>query len=72
MVTVALSALVGRLWQLQVVRGEQYYERARKNVVSESFLPSVRGKILDRNGRALADNRPAFNIYVMPEKFVES
>jgi len=62
----ALFVLVGRLWQLQVMRGESYYERTVSNVVKERYLPSVRGKILDRKGVALADNRPAFNIYATP------
>jgi penicillin-binding protein 2 len=63
---VAFVALVGRLWQLQVMRGESYYEQTVSNVVKERFLPSVRGKILDRDGVPLADNRPAFNIYATP------
>jgi len=58
--------LIGRLWQLQIIRGDEYYELARSNVVAERFLPSVRGKILDRNGTPVADNRPAFHIYVTP------
>ena len=65
-VTTALMGLIGRLWQLQIVRGDEYYELARSNVVAERFLPSVRGKILDRNGTAMADNRPAFHVYVTP------
>ncbi|HEX3761626.1 MAG TPA: penicillin-binding protein 2 [Kofleriaceae bacterium] len=64
----ALVVLVGRLWQLQVMRGEGYYERTVSNVVKERYLPSVRGKILDRNGISLADNRPAFNIYATPKQ----
>jgi penicillin-binding protein 2 len=64
----ALVVLVGRLWQLQVMRGEGYYERTVSNVVKERYLPSVRGKILDRRGVALADNRPAFNIYATPKQ----
>src|SRR3954469_12809971 len=64
----ALVVLVGRLWQLQVMRGESYYERTVSNVVKERYLPSVRGKILDRKGVALADNRPAFNIYATPRQ----
>jgi penicillin-binding protein 2 len=60
--------LVGRLWQLQVMRGESYYARTVSNVVKERYLPSVRGKILDHNGVALADNRPAFNIYATPKQ----
>jgi penicillin-binding protein 2 len=69
-VVVALSfvGLLVRLWQLQVVRGDQYYEQTVSNVVHERFLPSIRGKILDRRGEPLADNRPAFNIYVTPAK----
>jgi penicillin-binding protein 2 len=63
------AVLVGRLWQLQISRGEEYFEAARSNVVDERFLPSVRGKILDRNRVPLADNRPAFNIYVVPRRF---
>ena len=63
---VAFVVLVGRLWQLQVMRGESYYEQTVSNVVKERFLPSVRGKILDRDGVPLADNRPAFNIYATP------
>ena len=63
------AGLIARLWQLQIVRGNEYYEAARSNVVDERFLPSVRGKILDRTGVPMADNRPAFNIYVMPRLF---
>ncbi len=31
----ALVALVGRLWLLQVMRGDSYYERTVSNVVKE-------------------------------------
>lgn len=61
------ALLVGRLWQLQVMRGESYYERTVSNVVKERYLPSVRGQILDRKGTPLAANRPAFNIYATPK-----
>lgn len=68
-VMIALSILVARLWQLQVLRGREYFEQTVSNVVHESYLPSIRGKILDRNGVALADNRPTFSIYATPAKF---
>jgi penicillin-binding protein 2 len=68
-ILVAFVVLVGRLWQLQVMRGDSYYERTVSNVVKERYLPSVRGKILDRKGVPLADNRPAFNIYATPKTF---
>ncbi len=62
-VAAAFLVLLGRLWQLQLMRGEQYHQGAIENIVHERFLPSVRGKILDIEGRPLVDNRPAFNIY---------
>ncbi len=62
-VFLAFGVLVVRLWQLQVVRGEEYFRQTRRNVVDTRMLPSVRGKILDTNLRAIADNRPAFNLY---------
>lgn len=70
-VVLAFLLLLGRLWQLQVMHGEEYYEQTLSNVVHERFLPSIRGKILDRRGHPLADNRPAFNIYVTPHSFSE-
>ncbi len=66
------ALLIGRLWQLQVMRGDSYYERTVSNVVKERYLPSVRGKILDSKGVALADNRPAFNIYATPKQLTDA
>jgi len=66
---VAFGGLAMRLWQLQVLRGDRYRERTVSNVVHERFLPSIRGKIVDRNGVPLADNRPAFNLYAIPKTF---
>jgi penicillin-binding protein 2 len=63
--------LIGRLWQLQVMRGDSYYQRTVSNVVKERYLPSVRGKILDHKGQPLADNRPAFNIYATPKTLTD-
>jgi penicillin-binding protein 2 len=68
-VLIGLGLLIGRLWQLQVVRGDRYYERTVSNVVHKRFLPSIRGDLLDRAGTPLATNRPAFNIYVTPRHF---
>jgi penicillin-binding protein 2 len=65
---IMMLGLVARLWQLQVVRGDDYYRQTVSNVVHERFLPSARGRIVDRHGHPLADNRPAFNLYVTPKK----
>ena len=36
-VIAAFALLIGRLWQLQVMRGESYYERTVSNVVKERY-----------------------------------
>src|SRR5262245_32732110 len=68
-VSLAFLVLIGRLWQLQVVRGDQYYQRSTNNFVKERWIEAVRGKVKDRNGEVLVDNRPAFNVYVTPRYF---
>lgn len=57
---VALSlfgALFTRLWYLQGVESEEYQAEATVNVIREVYEEAPRGRILDRNGRVLVDNR---------------
>src|SRR4051794_10261933 len=59
-------ALAARLWHLQVMSGDQFFRRSNDNFVKEIELPSSRGVILDRKGRVLAENRPAYDVYITP------
>jgi penicillin-binding protein 2 len=68
---VMFLVLIGRLWQLQVIRGEQYYQRSTDNFVHEHRIPAVRGLIKDRKGVVLVDNRASFSVYVTPRYFTE-
>lgn len=64
-VVVALfSALLGRLWFLQVGSGAVYVEAARENSVRVVQSESPRGRILDRNGDLLVDNRVLWAVTV--------
>jgi penicillin-binding protein 2 len=67
--TLVFLALAVRLWQLQVVHGDQNLEQSLSNVVRRRAIPSMRGRILDRDGRPLADNQAAYDIYVDPQHF---
>src|SRR5262245_10576918 len=62
----ACLTLLARLWQLQVLSGEHYFRKSADNFVKEVELPAIRGQLLDRKGRVLADNRPSYNIDVTP------
>lgn len=53
-----------QLIYLTVVRGEEFRRDAERKLVVERWLPTQRGRILDRKGRVLAFNRPSYDIAV--------
>jgi penicillin-binding protein 2 len=59
-------ALVGRLYQLQILQGDEYKEKADENFVKEIRQPADRGHILDRNRRILVDSRPSYDVTLTP------
>jgi penicillin-binding protein 2 len=61
----AVLVLTARLWQLQLIRGESYGEMSDSNRTRLIRLTPSRGKIFDRQGRVLVDNRPSFTISVV-------
>lgn len=61
-----LLGLAARLYNLQVVDGDRYYQLASENFVREVELAPDRGVIVDARGRVLADNRPAYDVFASP------
>jgi penicillin-binding protein 2 len=63
-----LGVLLAGLWWVQVVSARDY----QANLETQSFrtvrIPAVRGKILDRNGVALAESRPTYNVSLYLEE----
>jgi penicillin-binding protein 2 len=57
-----------RLWYLQVLSGDRYLAEAKDNRVRELKVEAPRGKIVDRNGTVLVDNRTALTVQVMPDR----
>ena len=60
------AVLIGRLWQLQMVTGEQYRLLSDRNRLREVEVAAPRGVIYDRNGEILARNQPSFSVVVIP------
>ncbi len=52
-----LGALGARLWFLQTVEHEQFKFEAETNVLEPVYEEAPRGRILDRKGRVLVDNK---------------
>ena len=65
-VAVAFAVLLGRLWYLQILRGETYHRVSTQNIVRNVEEDPPRGRIFDRNGVKLAGNRTAFDVVVVP------
>lgn len=60
------------LFYLQVIRGTAYYELSVNNSIRVIPLEAPRGRILDRNGVVLADNRHSFDVMVLPQNMGDS
>jgi penicillin-binding protein 2 len=63
-----LSALVGRMYQLQIVEADRYKVLSDDNQISVRLLEPLRGRILDRFGTSLAENDHNYRVEVIPEK----
>lgn len=58
--------LVGRLWNLQIRRGDYYARLAEGNRMRRIRVMPTRGVIMDRNGIELIRSRPAFTVSLVP------
>ena len=58
------SAMLARLWYLQVLAAPTYQAEAQLNSVRFIYSDAPRGRILDRNGKVLVGNRVAPTVIV--------
>ena len=61
-VVAGLGILLAGLWWVQVVSAHEYQSHLETQAYRTVRIPAIRGKILDREGRVLAENRPRFNL----------
>jgi penicillin-binding protein 2 len=62
MLAAGLFILLAGLWWVQVVSARKYQGHLETQSYRTVRLPAMRGKILDREGRVLAENRPSYNL----------
>lgn len=65
---VLVSALVARMYDLQVVQSDQYKVLADENRINLRLLPPPRGRILDRNGVEIATNKQNYRAVLIAEQ----
>ncbi len=61
------AIIVGRLWFLQIYKGEEYRNRSENNRVRMREVAAPRGNIKDRMGREMVTNKPSFNVVLVRE-----
>jgi penicillin-binding protein 2 len=64
----AFAGLGARLYTLQVLESERYRLLSEDNQFNFRLLPPSRGRILDRFGVAVADNRDSYRVLLVPEQ----
>lgn len=60
--------LGGWLWRIQVTRGPRFEEDQNRQSMRRVRIPGVRGRLFDREGRILADNRPSYTVSIYLEE----
>lgn len=62
------AGLGARLFTLQVQQSERYQTLSEDNQFNYRLLPPPRGRITDRFGDLIADNRDAYNVLMVPDQ----
>lgn len=70
-ITLFFLVLIGRVFWIQVLNGEEWQERAATLWAHTSTIKAERGTISDRNGSVLASDVPAYTVVVNPEAIAE-
>jgi penicillin-binding protein 2 len=65
---VLFAVLFFRLWNLQVLSGDEYLAEAQNNRTREIKVIAPRGDILDRNGEVLVNNRASLALQLNTSK----
>ena len=65
--SVALALLFLRLWNLQILHGEEMAALSENNRIRLVRIPATRGRVVDRYHRVLIDSRASFDAVLVPE-----
>ena len=66
-----IGVLLLGFWKLQVIDSDKYATLAERNRVREIPIIAPRGRMLDRDGRVLVDNRPSFSVLLLRDDMAE-
>ncbi|HBL36182.1 MAG TPA: penicillin-binding protein 2 [Firmicutes bacterium] len=67
LVFMIFSLLLFRLWYLQIIKGEETFEKSSQNRTRPLWITAPRGNFYDRNGELLVTSRISHVVSVVPE-----
>lgn len=72
LLVVMLAVYLVFLYKLQIIQGEEYYNRSNETTTEERRVTASRGNILDRYGRVLVSNKECYNLTIDTAKLFAS
>ena len=66
-----IGVLLIGFWKLQVIDADKYSTMAERNRVRYIPVIAPRGRMLDRDGRVLVDNRPSFSVLLLRDDLAQ-
>ena len=65
----SVFSIIGwRLFDIQILKSNQYRTLSKNNQINIEILYPVRGEIKDRNENIIATNKKVYDLYVIPEQ----
>lgn len=70
-IVVVFFFLAGSFWYVQSVQADRFRELSESNALRSVPITAKRGLLLDRNGKILVDNMPAYSLMLMRPDLLE-
>ena len=71
LISISFIILIGKYFNIQVLEYSEYVHQSRKNSIRQVKKRAPRGIIYDYNNNPLVDNRPIFDLQIIPEDVKE-
>lgn len=71
-VAALLTADIGRLFYIQIVKGEEYANKAESQQMSDKEIEAMRGTIYDSEGNVLAQSATVWTVFLDPSNITDS
>ena len=66
LIIVCFAIIIINLWYLQIIKGQEFEQRAINNCIRSLVEEAPRGEVYDQQGKLLVTNRPAVNFSIIP------